>query len=258
MNNIYRKIREKDIFVPDKDNKYSSKYKELKIIFNLINLWKKINKRRKIQLFALLILMIFSGFSEFLAFSSVIPFLTAITEPSRLLEYKFIMFLYNFFNFKNEQQIVYLTTFIFLLMIYFSSILRISNLFFNYRLTAAIGSDLSFEAYKKTLYQPYKKHLGWNSSVLVNIICKDINTTVQGLSHSLMILNSLIITSSIVLGLLIVNIKIAISLISIVVFSYLFIGYKNRIQIAQNGFIITQKSQQRIKALQEGLGAIKE
>lgn len=258
MKNILKKIIKKGTLNLDKDNKYKDNFKELNIIFIILYVWKRINKKRKFQTTILFILMVISGFSEFLAFSSVIPFLTAITDPNKLIDYKFITFFYNFFNFTDNKQLIYFTTFIFLFMIYFSALMRISNLLINYKLTAAIGSELSFEAYKKTLYQPYSKHLGWNSSVIVNIICKDINTTVQGLSHSLIILNSLIITSSILVGLLIVNTKIAITLLSIVVVSYFFIGYKNRILIEKNGYIITKKSEQRIKSLQEGLGAIKE
>lgn len=258
MKNILKKMIQKQRLNTDINYKNNYKYNELNIIFNLINVWKRINKRRKSQILILFILMVLSGFSEFLTFSSVIPFLTAITDSKRLLNYQFISFFYDLFNFTDDKQLIYFTTFLFLLMVYFSAIMRVINISINYKLTAAIGSDLSCDAYKKTLYQPYKKHLGWNSSVLVNIICKDINTTVQGLSHSLTILNSLIITSSILTGLLIVNFKIAIALLSIVAFSYFLIGYKNRVLIEKNGYLITKKSQLRIKSLQEGLGAIKE
>ena len=64
--------------------------------------------------------MLFSGFAEFLTFSSVIPFLTAITNPDKLFDYKFITFFYDLFNFTNEKQIIYFATFVFLSMVYFS------------------------------------------------------------------------------------------------------------------------------------------
>ena len=202
--------------------------------------------------------MLFSGISEFLALSAIIPFLTAITDINNLIKYKFINNLYNTLGLTNPNQLIILTTIIFLLMIYLSAILRLVNLLFNYRLTAAIGSELSSECYRKTLYQPYEKHIETNSSVLINTVSKDINKTVNGLSNLLIIINSIIIAVSIFIGLLVVNAKVAIILSVIFISSYLLIGTKNRIQIEKNSYVITSKSQGRIKALQEGLGAIKE
>ena len=119
MKNIFKKIIKKDRLSPIKTRKNNHNHNELSLIFNLINVWKRINKRRKSQVLILFALMVLSGFSEFLTFSSVIPFLTAITDTERLLNYQFIKILYEIFNFTNDIQIIYLTTFIFLLMVYF-------------------------------------------------------------------------------------------------------------------------------------------
>jgi ATP-binding cassette subfamily B protein len=44
---------------------------------------------------------------------------------------------------------------------------RLLNLWLNGRLAAAIGSDLSCDAYKRTLYQPYAVHVQHNSSGVI-------------------------------------------------------------------------------------------
>ena len=41
------------------------------------------------------------------------------------------------------------------------------NLWLNGRLAAAIGSDLSCEAYKRTLFQPFEVHIQRNSSEVI-------------------------------------------------------------------------------------------
>ena len=53
--------------------------------------------------------------------------------------------------------------------------IRLLNLWLNGRLAAAIGSDLSCEAYRRTLYQPYAVHLARNSSELIASISTDVN-----------------------------------------------------------------------------------
>ena len=258
MRKIFKKLIQKDLFFAQNNYKLANDFKALNIINILSKVFLKIRSKRKKQLYILFFLMFFSGISEFLALSAIIPFLTAITDINNLIKYKFINTLYITLRLTNPNQLIILTTIIFLLMIYLSAILRLVNLLFNYRLTAAIGSELSSECYRKTLYQPYEKHIETNSSVLINTVSKDINKTVNGLSNFLIIINSIIIAVSIFVGLLVVNAKIAIVLGVIFISSYLLIGIKNRIQIEKNSYVITSKSQDRIKALQEGLGAIKE
>ena len=53
-----------------------------KLIYLLINLFKLISNKRKIQLFLLLILMLASGIAEMLSIVAVIPFLTVLSNPN--------------------------------------------------------------------------------------------------------------------------------------------------------------------------------
>ena len=47
---------------------------------------------------------------------------------------------------------------------------RLVNLWLNGRLAAAIASDLSCEAYRRTLYQPYGVHVSRNSSEVITAL----------------------------------------------------------------------------------------
>ena len=48
-----------------------------------------------------------------------------------------------------------------------AALIRLMNLWLNGRLAAVVGSDLSCEAYRRTLYQPYRVHVQRNSSELI-------------------------------------------------------------------------------------------
>ena len=189
MEKFLKYFLDKDIFFSDVNYKLKGDFQKINIIKIIFDLWNKISRKRQNQFYILIFLMIISGFAELLTLTSIIPFLKVITDINSLDQNRLFSNLYNAFSLTNNNQLVILTTFVFLITIYFSAICRISNLLFNFRFTNAIGSDLSTESYRKTLYQPYKEHLKWNSSLLINTLTKDINTTVNGMSEFLLIIN---------------------------------------------------------------------
>ena len=258
MKDFFNYIKKKKIYLFNNNLKISEKYNSNNVLFLLLKVWQKLSKKRHIQSYFLVLLMIFSGLLEFLSLASLLPFLEAISNSENLLKNKYIYYFYNIFGYTSQNQIIILTTLIFLFIIYFSAIFRALNLLFNVRLIAAIGTELSTEGYRRALYQPYKKHLNWNSSIIISTIAKDTKFAVSGLSSFLVILNSSIIIFSIFIGIFLVNAIVAISLIILFGICYLLIGYSNKKQIEKNSYTITKKSQAKIQSLQEGLGAIKD
>ena len=78
----------------------------------LYTLWKNISNKRKKQSKILLFIMIISAFAEVFSIASVIPLLTALTNPDSLNEQKYIQLFLNSFNINNEQLVI-LSIFIF-------------------------------------------------------------------------------------------------------------------------------------------------
>ena len=54
----------------------------------ILRLWRHIKTKRKVQIVWVIILMLFSSVAEVISISSVIPFLTALTNPEKIFEYK--------------------------------------------------------------------------------------------------------------------------------------------------------------------------
>ena len=119
-------------------NLYKSrkKYSSLNLISQL---WKLISLKRKRQLFFLLIIIIFSGLSEIVTIASFIPFITALSNPSELLGNKFIKYIAELTNTYENNSLIILTTFIFIVFIIFSTITRLINIWLNYKMTAKIS-----------------------------------------------------------------------------------------------------------------------
>ena len=177
---------------------------------NLIkDIFKYLSQKRKIQLFLTIISGFASGFAEMINLSAVVPFLIIITEPTKISDIPFVSVLQNFLDIENQNELIVPITLLFAFTALFSGLLRIFNLWLNFHMSALIGNDLSMEAYKKTLLKPYLFHIQSNSSAILNTVANNIPSTVRVIERSLIILSSITLIISILIGLfLIFNLKI--------------------------------------------------
>ena len=56
----------------------------------LFKIWHHLSKKRKTQLIMMTLLMILNSFAEVISLASIIPFLTLLSNPSRIMEMKYI------------------------------------------------------------------------------------------------------------------------------------------------------------------------
>lgn len=130
-----------------------------KVLSLLTLVWFKLKRKRKLQFCLAVILMILTALSEVLSIASVFPILLALSDPNYLEENKKVEFIMSLLNIKSFNNIFTLIIIGFILIIIISAFLRLFNLWICAKLSASIGSDFSCEAYEKTLYQSYNKHL---------------------------------------------------------------------------------------------------
>ena len=220
-----------------------------KAISLLILCWSKLKTKRKLQLFLSLSLMIFTALSEVLSIASVFPILIALSDPKYLQDNKKVQFIMNLLNIQSFNNILTLIIISFIFIILISAFLRLLNLWICTKLSASIGSDFSFEAYEKTLYQNYNKHLERNSSEIISIITVESNQTVTIIDLLLRLSTSLLTASLILLSLLLVNWQLAIFIISLLTLIYYLISLKVKKQLKTNGKKISINTPSQLKSL---------
>ena len=108
------------------------------------------------------------------------------------------------------------------------------------------------------MFQPYSVHLYRNSSKVITATTAHTSDTVAVLSSALQFITSIIITLFLICALLYFDWKIAIICSTAFGFCYLLIVLGSRKKLIKNSRIVAQSNQLRIKALQEGLGAIRD
>ena len=161
------------------------------------------------------------------------------------------------YGIRDSSQLLLLVTALFVVAALIAALVRITNLWVYVRLAAAIGSDFSCEAYRRTLYQPYSVHLSRNSSEVISVSTSQISGTVSALIALPQLVSGLIVAIALITGLLLIDKYVATGAVLLFGSVYCFIALKIQSTLKNNSSRITSKSKQVFKALQEGLGAIR-
>ena len=224
----------------------------------LIALLKKTTKKRKFQLFILFILILTSSFAEIFSLTLIIPFLTFLSDPSRLLEFEFIQNINRFWTIDSPSQLILPLTFIFCFATITAAILRLCTYWLNGKLAAIIGSDIGSEAYFKSLHQSYEKYLTSNSSEIISALNIHVDNVISFLNFVLNILSSSFILLGLIFALFSINTKVAISISFLMGSFYIFVGFLTEKKLIENSRKITNQHKNNTKIIQEGYGAFRD
>jgi ATP-binding cassette subfamily B protein len=225
----------------------------------LRQLWGQLSRRRRAQLGLLLLVMLASSVAEVLSLAVVLPFLAVLANPANLWNQPLVQQWAPQLGIGSAAELLLPITLVFALAAIGAGAIRLLTLWLNGRLAAAIGSDLSCEAYRRTLYQPYAVQVARNSSGLIASISTDVNRVIfQVLNPLLLLLSSALIVVALVATLLAIDWVIAVGAGLVISLIYLaaMAGSKQPLQqLSQRQVAL---SRQLIQVLQEGLGAIRD
>ena len=199
-----------------------------------------------------------SAVAEVVSLGSVLPFLAVLTEPELLWNAPLIKQLAQTLGWTSASELLGPAAGIFASAAVAAALVRLTNLWLGGQLAAAIGSDLSCEAYRRTLYQPYSVHVQRNSSAVINSVTGQVNTTVDAINLVLQTSTSTLIAISLLVGLICIEWKVALSALALFGCSYFLIGFFSRRALLSNGRVINNARAGVLKSLQEGIGAIRD
>ena len=206
-----------------------------------------------------MILMLFQALSDTVGVASVLPFISIASDTKYIYENQYLVYAYKSLNFSSHQDFIVALGAICLLLILSSlaikSITSYALVKFSMSLECRMGKRL-VELY---LRQPYEWFLGQNSSDLGKNILSEVSSVVNGAIQPLLTITSqLLVVFAIVIMLLIVNFKVAIT--TCLVFSgvYIIISIASANYVASLGKKRITSNSYRYKAISETFGAFKE
>ena len=225
----------------------------------LVRLWCSMGRRRQKQFAILMLLTLASTFAEVVSLGMVLPFLSILIVPEKVFNYPFVAHHLQAWEITSAEQLVLPLTIGFITAALVAAGIRLLMLKVNTKFAFASGADLSIEVYRRTLYQPYPVHLERNSSEVVSSIITKVNEVIFWVMLPILtLISSMVLLVAIMLTLLFIDRVVAVTVIVGFGVCYASITLLFRSRLRLNAKRIAHEQNQVIKALQEGLGGIRD
>jgi ATP-binding cassette subfamily B protein len=225
----------------------------------LARLWHHLSRRRQRQFVLLFSLMLASAFAEVVSLGAVLPFIAILAAPDLVFKHAIVVRMAQDWGITSSDQLVLPLTILFAMAALIAGAVRVLLLWVSMRFTFASGADISIEVYRRTLYQPYRVHVARNSSEVISGITNKVGGVVLGVLLPLMtLISSSMLLVAIMFALIVIDPQVA--LVATVGFgtSYGLITWLSRQRLHRNSRRVADEHTQVIKALQEGLGGIRD
>lgn len=225
----------------------------------LNSLWYKLTPQRKKKFRLLLLLMVVASFAEVVSIGAALPFLAVITDPETVFKHHLAHDLVIPLGLTESSQLLLPLTLFFCVAVVFSGVVRLVLVVASTRLSYSTGGEFSITMYRRTLYQPYSVHMERNSSeVLAGVLGKANGLVAYAIQPALIIISSLITLTVIFVSLVVIDPLVTLSIFG--GFSLIYVGiarlFRQRLLISSHR--IARETGRVIKALQEGLGGIRD
>ena len=227
---------------------------------NLIRrLWNQLSRRRKRQFALVFVMMLSSAALEIASLGAVVPFIAVLVDPAKSLDYPLVGRLASMVGAERPADLVLPLTVGFGLLALTAGAVRLLVLWATTRLSVLTGADLSFEAYRRTLYQPYRVHADRNSSEVISGVLVKVDSVSQAVLQPIQTLGgSALVVVAVVGVLLAIDPVAAISAMVGLGGCYGAVVAVSRKRLARNGETISTERTRVFRVLQEGLGGIRE
>lgn len=211
--------------------------------------------RRRLQFGLMFLLMIFAAFSEAISIGALIPFLAALTSPESLSGISLFVYIGKI----DPDRLVFIATLIFCVAAILAGGTRAALLWVSTRLAFVVGAELSYEVYLRTLFQPYIDHIKKNSSEIIDMVTGKSNSLIFNIILPAVNLLASLVMTIIIFGVL-VWINPIVALVCMIGFGsiYLTLIFIAKDRLHTNSKLVADNASKAIKALQEGVGGIRD
>ncbi len=203
-------------------------------------------------------LMLISALADAISVGAVVPFLAVLAIPEKVLQHPGLAGLANVLGITATKDLILPLTLAFGFAALAAAGIRIVLLRASVGFAFGSGADFSIEAYRRALYQPYPVHLNRNSSEVVTAIVQKVGVATHALLSMLILTSSAVLFACILLTLFLIDSSLTIAAAVGLGTAYLLVSALSRRRLERNSRRIAEEQIHVIKALQEGLGGIRD
>jgi ABC-type multidrug transport system fused ATPase/permease subunit len=223
------------------------------------DLWRMLDRAQRRQLLILQMLALLMAVSTLAGLGAVMPFFAALGSPGSVASNATLFWLYRFFGFGNHYQFVIALGIGFAVLVLLSNALNLAGSIAMYRFAHHIGNHFSVSLFNEYANRGLQFHLASNSATLFNNIVWEVGRGTTGLVQSVFILSTNVATSVLILGaIFVLHPLIAVAAVGSLAGSYGLIYMFARQRLLRNGLQESVHTEERIKIVNESLGAIRE
>lgn len=205
-----------------------------------------------------LVLMLVGAGAELFTLGALLPFLAAVASPENSPLLQAMQPLFGLVGAQTPREVLLTLTGLFALAALTAAVLRLILLWASQRFVYSVSYELGVKLYADTLRQPYSYHLSRNSSEIIASITKVEMITHQVLNPLMTAAVAVVISVAIIIGLIVVDPVVALLSGGGFVAVYLLVSLATRRRLQANGVVIARSQGARVRALQEGLGGIRD
>ena len=217
-----------------------------------------LNVRRRVQLSLVLVLMILSVAAEAVSLATVMPFLWGLTNPQELWQWPLVQRVAPLLGVSQAADLLLPAALLFSVAVLVAAVIRLTSIWLSTRLSAAIGSDWSLDAFHRSVCQPYAVYLGRNSSVLITSMTSQLEQAVHALNQSLQMFSAFTVLVGLLIGLFLVDWQAALIAWAVASLIYGVVVGVVKASLLHNGEVIARSQMEQIKVLRESFGGIRD
>ena len=222
-----------------------------------VKLFKFVNKKKKISIIFAILFTILTSLIEILSIGVVIPFISSILSYEDSFFYKNVLNILYKLNFDITEPIFFFSI-IFIFLIILSNLTRALVLFIVIQLSKSISADFSIKIFNNLFKKKYEDFIKKNSGHIVSTISEKIEILSGIIYNFFSACSSIIICLAILTFLFFIDLKITLSSILFLTFSYILITKYNKRKLENISKILSNLSFSRFKSIKESLHSVRE
>lgn len=221
-------------------------------------LFRHLSPARRRAVVPLLGLMLVGAFAELFTLGALLPFLAVIAAPEDSSVLDVMRPFLDLLGADTAQQRLYALAGLFAVAAFGATTLRLALLWASQRFIFGLAYEMGVKLYAGTLAQPYAYHTQRNTSEIIGSITKVEIITSGVLMPMMTAAVAAVLSAFIIAGLILVDPVIAFATGGGFILIYLVTSLATRSGLRRNSVVIAAAQQNRVRAMQEGLGGIRD
>lgn len=218
-----------------------------------------LSKEQKAKMLLLQLFFAFSAIVQVIGVASIAPFIGIISNPESIHSNKLLASLYEFGNFKSNNEFIFGFALLSIAMIVISNGVSALTLWLQLRFAIYLGSSFQFQLFEKFITRDYLFHKSTNYNRLISVISSDAPRFIyMVLQPYLMMCSQAFVAIIILVGLLFLDPIIAIGSAMLIGGAYLGTYWLIKKSLKRHGDIITERNRLIQGILSESFIGIKD